>query len=104
MIVMLKKTMFAGLFALAGFPVAGWAHGGGAGPAHSEQRPDGDTNAVRRDEANVRRERIESLQEKIDKLDEKLENPRLSAKKRAQLEKKLKKLLDKKTNLLKEAL
>lgn len=97
------KTILAALLALAAFPAAGWAHGGGAGAGHSEQRPDADPAARERDAKGARRERIESLQAKIDKLDEKLENPKLSAKKRAKLEKKLKKLLDEKNELLEAA-
>lgn len=89
------------LFALAGFPAAAWAHGGGS-PGHAEPRQS-DPAAEKRDAESYRRARVESLQAKIDKLDEKLENPKLSAKKRAKLEKKLKKLLDEKNRLLEEA-
>lgn len=95
------KAIFAALFALVGLPEAAWAHGGGAAPGHSEQ--DVDPAARERDAEGARRERVESLQAKIDKLDEKLENPKLSVKKRAKLEKKLKKLLDEKNKLLEAA-
>lgn len=97
-----RKMILAALFALAGFPAAVWAHGGGASPGHAEPR-ESDPAAERRDAESDRRAHVESLQTKIDKLDEKLENPKLSAKKRAKLEKKLKKLLDEKNKLLEEA-
>lgn len=98
---MFIRPILAVLFTLAGFPAATWAHGGGASPGHAEPRQGGP--AEKRDAERYRRARIESLQAKIDRLDEKLENPKLSAKKRAKLEKKLKKLLDEKNKLLEEA-
>jgi hypothetical protein len=94
-----RNTILAVLFALAGFPAAAWAHGGGASPGHTEPRQS-DPAAEKRDAESYRRARVESLQVKIDGLDEKLENPKLSTKKRAKLEKKLKKLLDEKNKLL----
>jgi hypothetical protein len=73
-----------------------WSHGGGSEPI---ERP-GPRENPERVEAESKRSRIESLQGKIDKIDEKLENPKLSVKKRAKLEKKLKGLLKEKDELL----
>lgn len=71
-----------------------WAHGGGPeltrGPGGGSEQ-----NAT-----ESKHRQLERLQEKMDKIDQQLEDPKLSAKKRAKLEKKLKKLLAKKEKLL----
>lgn len=78
---------------------AAWPHGGGSMPdSHpaNETRPEDD----RRAQAERIKNKLARLQEKIDKIDQRLENPKLSPKKRAKLEKKLKKLLAEKERLL----
>lgn len=74
--------------------VLAWSHGGGAPHDPGEQRADPEA------ETRARQRQLAKIQEKIDKLEQQLENPKLSAKKRGKLEKKLKRLLHKKDELL----
>ena len=65
--------------------------------------PPWDREAAAKEEAQARRNKLTKLQDKIDEIEAKLEDPKLPAKKRPGLEKKLKRLYDKKDQLLGDA-
>jgi uncharacterized protein YlxW (UPF0749 family) len=95
-----RKRMLALLTILCWSRVAtAWSHGGGSMP-DSHPANEAHPEDTRRAQAERVQNKLTKLQEKIDKLDERLEDSNLPPKKRAKLEKKLKKLLAEKERLL----
>lgn len=97
----MKKVCFAVMVAVfgAGASLARAQHGGHGGHGGMSEGPR-DYAKEKEEEAKSRQARLGKLQDGIDELEQQLEDGALPAKKRAKLEKKLKKLYAKKDKIL----